>query len=202
MTETTKKGKAPTMSIAVHEEEPFDLNSLIVEIIETSGSVDPYTLADEVLDKIADKDLRPALRAVLPGAVRVHMNVRRHHINRSIRNDDTDDDVSGNVSGNVRPLHRKVTGNSRWKAVGSLYLRAMSQGIYCGEAGYKALGDCTAADVNFAATSRFDKAKATAVEAQRFKLFATALAKHKVKTVSELPEIVVIEILKWTPNND
>lgn len=52
----------------------FSLRSLVRSVLDESAATDPVSLAEIVLDQIADDDLRAALAETLPGYVRVQIN--------------------------------------------------------------------------------------------------------------------------------
>lgn len=64
------------------------------------------------------------------------------------------------------------------------------------EGGYQAMGDCTAADLLFAAGQRRRAADGFLVRAAEFERLADALDRYQVGTVAELAAEVVVDVLE------
>lgn len=166
------------------DEPAFNLRSFVREVSESVGSPDPHVLSQAVVDKLADSFLRSALAATLPDFIRRMFAGDRGHSRRDSHTTDSSEPV---------PVR-----SARWEGVGAVYLKFLQESVFTGKE-WKFRGDCTAADCLAVYELKLDQAKAVAVEARREQLLAQAMDKHDAKTVADLSEIIVLEVLRWQP---
>ena len=108
--------------------------------------------------------------------------------------------VSGLGSGERAKLRNGARSpSSRWADAGAIYKKYLSTTVNVGDGKYKVFGDCDRDDVFHAASIRFELAENTKREGLRFKAFHDAMVAHEVDLVSDLPEVVVVEIIRSNP---
>lgn len=157
------------------ETNTFDLRALIRDVCDSSTMADPVTLAKEVARRIGRNHQREALEQALPVVVQ-HVVSRRQPI--------------------AVPEQRAPSAASRSRKVASIretWRRMLRDRIAVGPAvsDWKFLGDCTAADLAYAAAIREEHARRNAARAHQLRDLADLLTEHGVSTVSELPEPVL-----------
>lgn len=147
----------------------FDLRKLVREVCENSEVADPAQLAKEVNQRIKRQERDAALEAALPLFVRVELGQMRMSTHR------------------VRPgpqSSRKVAGiRETWR-------RMLRDRINVGPdvSDWKFLADCTATDLDYAASIREENARRNAARAEQYRQLAELLEEHGVATVGELPD--------------
>lgn len=164
--------------------DPFDLRTLVREVCATSTIADPGMLAKEVSSRIRKADRDTALEQALRAFVHQIVSRDRHSTTSltSQRNRDTQAETAGGGT-----TSRKVAGiRDAWRRM----LRdRIAVGAAPGE--WKFLADCTAVDLDYAATIREENARQNTARAAQLRELAALLTEHGVNTVAQLPETVL-----------
>lgn len=190
----------------------FNLRRLVREVQSASTLTDPHAIADEVLRRIDDRDLRPALRKVLASMVREETRSSLNHSLRSMalpaapapeppaprltlhKQDDALQVATAPPPAPARSCPAVPPGYSAKvagiRAAGPGWLR---ERLYANDdpRGYKFLGDATFSDLMFAAELRRDQAARTTAMAERYEALAGLLESHGVERVRDLPARVL-----------
>ena len=198
----------------------FSLRQLVRDVLASSELTDPHALADEILDRIDDADLRPALGQVLASMVREEIRDRRskHGLSLSAPVAQTTCPVA---SAPRLTLHSQTQvmadspgpsphppikytpspGSRTARSVKVAAIRAAApkwlEDRYCVGARddeWKFLGDCGFADLMFAAGQRREQAARTSAVAERLEGLADLVRAHGVKRVRDLPESVLSQV--------
>lgn len=93
-----------------------------------------------------------------------------------------------------RDTRRLAPGTSRWERAAE-ELQVYRERIHLGEMGYRALGDCSAADLHAAAQARFRLARDIERRGDQLGRLAHLLEKRNAATVRDLPVETVMEIV-------
>lgn len=135
-------------------------------VLEEIDSVDPREIAREVAAATSEEELREFYATSLIGTVR---SVIREHRNRAITN----------ALSSARSA--KLSQRRDWWA------EMCAARIHVGASKWMQLGDCTAAELQFAASERRTDAERELKRAEAYDQLRSLLRSHRVKTVSELP---------------
>lgn len=157
-----------------------DLRALVRDTLATSRAADPYAVADEVLAAVPAGGLREALAQCLPGLVRDEIRRSRTAAMPT---------VPGPVP-RLAALPAARGGRSvKVAAIRAASPRWLEERLNTGPAprDWKRLGDCTAADLLFAAGQRRRQAARTAAAADRLEALAQLLQEHAAPRVRDLP---------------
>lgn len=165
----------------------FNLRALIREVCDSSTIADPATLAKEVGKRIGRNQQREALEQALPTLV-------QHVISRS-RSGATD--TPGGQA--TVDIHGSSAAGGQSRKVASIretWRRMLRDRVAVADGGaWKFLGDCTSADLAYAATIREEHARSNAAAAERFRCLAERLDEHGVETVADLPvPVLAVEL--------
>lgn len=148
----------------------FDLRKLVRDVCENSTVADPAALAKEVNQQIKRTERDAALEAALPLFVQNILGQLRMRSHRPVP---------------VIPQpSRKVQGiRETWR-------RMLRDRINVGPdvSDWKFLADCTAEDLDYAASIREEHARRNAARAEQYRQLAELLEEHGVDTVGELPD--------------
>lgn len=178
--------------------QPGQSESLRERIKRLSGTrLAPHDLAEVVFAEIKDDPalLRDAVRAILPGyCADVLREERRQFPPRPIGDPAPPPDVPlpTPIRGR-RPTSKKM---DRISVAENAWWNRMMSHMYNTETGWTAFGDCTQADLAYAAKERRSNAAANLVEAERLERLAAALVEYSRCRVSELPHDVVSDIME------
>lgn len=147
----------------------FDLRSLIHAELESSPVADPHVVAEHVVKRINDHDLRAALAACLPDYV------------RNIAHQPGTSPTPGDAAASTSSPSRKWAASNEW----ATYLR---ERICVDAAGrtWKFLGECTGDDLLSVARFRRTQAGALLLRAERFEALAEKMRCHRAATVADL----------------
>jgi len=198
----------------------FSLRRLVRDVLASSELTDPHALADEILARIADEDLRPALGQVLASMVREEIRERRNKHAVALPSPavlttppvasaprltlHSQPQVMAETPGPApRPVIKHVPPPARQSARSAKVaaIRAAApkwlEDRYCvgsGDDDWKFLGDCGFADLMFAATQRREQAARTSAAAERLEGLAELVRSHGVDRVRDLPEAVLASV--------
>lgn len=156
-------------------EATFNLREFVREVAESVSDPSPHAVAEAVLDKIADGDLRAALGQVLPDTCRRWLAPRMHGSETSIES--------------AAPNKSRKSAVAAW--VMGLEARLQSR-VNVGTAKapqWKFLGDCGRDDLIYAAGIRRRLADENASAAAFYEAIAEELARHRQATVRALVAI-------------
>lgn len=157
----------------------FDLRALVRRVQAESEVTDLATLAKAVDQAIPEHARDAALAQALPALVSSVVSTTRQHTTISR--------VPAQRSGKV----------SGFRRVGEHWRKALEDWMHVGPetSDWKALGDCTAADLDFIAEDRDATARRYAARADGARHLRDLLAEHDAATVRELPEQVLAATL-------
>jgi hypothetical protein len=157
----------------------FSLRALVRDVKESSTLVDPGLIATEVDKRIGDEELRLALRQAL-----------RTFVRQVITEDRTRTQIAPFTPGGPSGAP------SSWKVREvQAYQRALRDPVHVGQSQWKALGDCTAVDLAFAAVERDEQAQRNAAKARQYREAKRLLDEHEVDRVRDLPPEVLSRVL-------
>lgn len=163
----------------------FDLRALVRDVCATSMIADPTMLAKEVNRRIKRTQRDAALEQSLRIFVQHFVSLNRNSSGvQSGNGDQRRVDAGGSTS-------RKVAGiRDSWR-------RMLQDRISVGadSSDWKFLRDCTALDLDYAATLREDHARRNAARAKQLRELAELLTAHGVATVGQLPEGILAPAL-------
>lgn len=199
------------------DETDFNLRRLVRDVLATSDLADPHALAGEVLDRIADCDLRPALGQVLASMVREEI---RSHRGGGLPPLPSAPPFSGPPIGPRLTLHRqpqvmaespgpvprpvaksapapiRQPGRSAKvaaiRAAGPKWLEERYN-VGADPREWKRLGDCGFSELMFAAGQRREQAARTSAVAERLEGLAELVRAHGVDRVRDLPASVLAQ---------
>lgn len=161
---------APAAVIDLEDTDDFNVRELIRDVIDSSGLADPGEIADVVLAKISDDDLRSALRSVLRSAVRMQLGHERKNL--------------------AEQSASNATGANRANQVRHWYERTLQMSLHVadkdGQPVWARFGDCTAAQLEFVANERREKARMNAAQALVYERVQAWMKTKRAKTVSDL----------------
>lgn len=186
-------------------EAEFNLNSLIREVLATSLMPDPHDVSEEVLRRITNDQLRPALRQCLPALVgdyaRRHLNnADRPHFRSPQANPTAAAAISSApvaafperaAKAEIKP--RQITRSPKvaaYRELGQQWLRARVY-VSADPREWKFMGDCTFTDLMFMAAQRRDQAERTNAKAAEYERLADLMQAHDVTRVRDLPADVL-----------
>lgn len=161
-------------------DDEFDLNEAIRFELANNPVADLRAVSLAVAKRVPAHEVERVLAGALYHQVRRFVTQERKGVRRIVPHDD--DAAPGRTS--------------RWVGVGQLYKRFLEQRENISGEEWKFLGDCTRADVAAIAAQRMEQAKANALVAKRYERLAAAMAHYDAATVADLPETVVIEVLR------
>lgn len=157
------------------------LRAAIVSVLRATSHSDPRVIAEMVAVDIGDDDVYAAFEEALPHLVRAVMHSERSHL----RLDDASDGSTAHTT------TASSSRSPRWESAASVFATRW----FCGDAGWKQLGDCTRADVAYLVESRRKQAKQLDAAADNFEALAKLMRRRKVESVGQLSEAEVTETL-------
>lgn len=166
----------------------FDLHTLIREVCDASTIANPVTLAVEVGRRIDPADERAALDQALPTVVRHIVSLARG----------SHSSPGGHSNCGTQEVPAAGANHSRKVAGIRAYGRRLRERISVGPTitEWKFLGDCTATDLEYAATVNDNNARWNTAKAAEKRRLAAALAANSVNTVRELPTDILTAALE------
>lgn len=156
----------------------FDLRALVREVVKNATVADPAFIVKEVNAKIALPDRDTALEEALRPYVLTFLSQMRMSNRAATR---AVSGRSGKVAG-IREAWRRI-------------LRDVIT-VGPGDGDWKFLSDCTADDLDFAASLREEHARRNQAIADQYRHLAELLPEHDVPTVGALPEDVLRDVLE------
>jgi hypothetical protein len=192
----------------------FNLRHLVRDVLASSELTDPHALADEILHRIDECDLRLALSQVLASMVREEIRERRNRHSLALPAPTvrttppltsaprltlhTQAEVMTESPGPVpRPMAKPAAPRPARSAKVAAIRAAAPKWLedrYCvgdGDDDWKFLGDCGFSDLMFAAGQRREQAARTSAVAERLEGLAELVRTHGVKRVRDLPASVL-----------
>lgn len=192
----------------------FNLRHLVRDVLATSDLTDPHALAGEVLDRIEDGDLRPALAQVLASMVREEIRSHRNgglpqlappppsipprltlHRQPQVMTESPGPvprPVAASAPMPPRPPARSAK-VAAIRAAGPKWLEERYN-VGADPREWKRLGDCGFTDLMFAAGQRREQAARTSAAAERLESLAELLRTHGVDRVRDLPASVLTQV--------
>lgn len=194
----------------------FSLRHLIREVLDSSTMSDPHDVAPEVLRRVDDEDLRAALRECLPSMVREMVHGSNRGVPRlssvvppqgqgarlTLHAQSDEPEVMGERPG-VGPMAsvgrapaRKSGRSAKVAAIRASGPKWLADRIYTSAdpREWKRVGDCSFAELMFAAGQRREQAARTSAAAERLEALAGLVRVHGVSRVRDLPESVLAEV--------
>lgn len=201
----------------------FNLRHLVRDVLENSPLTDPHALADEVLGRIDDCDLRPALGQVLASMVREEIRASRNgglppapsrptttspppasgpRLTLNTQRDAPQMQVMAERSGGYSvslPMPRqgaKAARSAKVVAIREAGPKWLGERLNTGaDAGdWKRIGDCSFSDLMFAVGQRREQVARTSAAADRLERLAEQVRVHGVDWVRDLPASVLAEV--------
>jgi hypothetical protein len=184
----------------------FNLRQLVRDVLAASSSTDPHQIADEVLDAIEPENYRTALAEVLPVFVRELNRVNRNGMPTLPQAPATSTLTAPRtlkaVAASTPALQEKpataaparpIVRSAKVAAYQDMGLRWLDTRLNTGSdpREWKRIGDCTFADLMFAAHDRREQARKTLAKAQQYQNLAELLQFHNVQRVRDLPADVL-----------
>jgi hypothetical protein len=170
--------------MAVAEFAEFSLNDLAAEILATTDVTETAAMAAEIAALVPVEHLRSALYQALIPWVRNRNTHKTERLRRIAK------DAEGTAG------HQPA---SRIASLSGVYMRWMQSFIGIPGGGQKRRADVTLDEQRAVADYRKSQAASFLTEAQREHMFVTAMEKAGAATLGDLPEVAVIEILRWEP---
>lgn len=186
----------------------FSLRHLVREVLAASTMNDPHALAGEVLRRIPEDDYKTALQQCLSNLVREEIRSQRNggfptpptpqgrrltlHTNEEVPQVMTEHPGGRPVS--VRPV--KPGRSAKVAAIRASGPKWLTDRINTAAdpREWKRVGDCSFADLMFAAGQRRDQAARTSAAAERLERLAELLRAHGVERVRDLPASVLAQV--------
>ena len=166
----------------------YDIRSELSSFIDETELTDPTAISAAFVTKVPAKELRSALEWALREKVRQTLSQRRA-ANPIL----TKDPVVINSDGSVRTRRPASQLNSsasvKAASIRERHQKWLRDLVHVdGVNQYKPLGECTYADLMFAAESRRQSAADNLAKAERFEEIAKLVKRKRVKTVADLSE--------------
>lgn len=184
----------------------FNLRKLVREVLDTSTMADPHDIADEVLRRIDDEDLRPALRQCLTDVVREQIRQSRNAFQppapnpvpppppvSPVRAVPPVPQVMQELPGGAPAMKPKPARSAKVAAIREHHQRWLRERLYASSdpRKWKFLGDCGFDDLMFAAGQRREDARRTSAVAQELERLAELVRQYGVARVRDLPEHIL-----------
>ena len=157
----------------------FDLRELAIDVMAVSDHTEYADLAIDVADVIPVEHYRVALELSLPAYLRTLNMSAKNNLRRT-------DDTSAEKG-------------KRWTSASQIYMSFMRTLVGVPGSGQRRREDVTLDEQRAIAAFRKQQAADTLKEAQREFMFVRAMETTKVQRLGDLPELAVIEILRWEP---
>lgn len=163
----------------------INLSALIYAELQESSEADPHVIAEQLIAKLSEDDLREVVAVTLPAHVRRHIHSLRSRVSSEASAASSDAPSGG---GNR---------SARWEAIAAAYesgeLDELRLRVFaCGA--WKFLGDCTREDVADIAEQHDVAVAQRANVARRYHALHAAMKRKRAKTVRDLPLDAVREI--------
>ena len=152
----------------------LNLRGLTRDVLRTSTLADPSDIADEVYRRIGEDQLRAALRDALRVFVRQVISEERSHTT-------------------IRP--ESASPSAKVAAIRDYWQRSLRDRVHASASEWKLLGDCSAADLDFAAAERQEQAERNAAKARQYRMLARLVEEHGAARVRDLPADVLMHTL-------
>lgn len=149
----------------------MNLKELIRETIDETSLVDPGEIAEAVAARLHARDLRDAVDVMLRDYVRVFLHSYRPP-------------VPDEIVPSGRSQKGELIRAGLWRAT-------LGMRVHVGEQTWRLLGECSVADLKFAAEQRRDKARENEARSRIFDGIAALVESHDVATVADLPDDVL-----------
>lgn len=146
----------------------FNLREAVESVLESGELASPEAVAAQVVSNLGARQVRAALEQALPGFVRTQMQNRR--ASNTI--------LAG--SANAPARSSKVAG------IRDAWANALRDRVHV-DGGWKLLGECSYADLMFAAQERRSHAARNLAKADQFESLAARLESAGAATVADLP---------------
>ncbi|MFG2638549.1 hypothetical protein ACGFX8_32975 [Streptomyces sp. NPDC048362] len=197
----------------------FNLRHLVRDVQASSELTDPHALADEILDRIDDCDLRPALGQVLTGMVREEIRISRNgglpplpsaplpspkpagprltlHTQPQVMTESPVPVVRSTAKKPPTPTPARPPGYSaKVAAIRAAGPKWLGHRLHTSAdpREWKQIGDCSFSDLMFAVRQRREQAARTTAKADWFENLAELVHAHGVGRVRDLPASVLAE---------
>lgn len=160
----------------------FNLRALVRQVLDDSDAADPTTLSREVLARIEVADIAEALRQAMPTVVHNVVSVARMREPAFI----TDTRMIDQVTANTRSAR-----SPKVAAIREMWRQQLHTRYAVGNGEWRLLRDCTADNLDHAATYRDEQARRNAAAADKLRALRKLVVDHDVATVGQLPEAVL-----------
>lgn len=171
----------------------FNLRRLVREVLGSTTMTDPTAIAVEVDRRIGDEDCRAALRQALRSLVRLEITRVRKDGDVPPPEPEVVSNVTPIVSGGV-PVPTQAArpkGSAKVAAIREMGAAKLRELMHVGEGEWRRLGDCSFADLMFAAAERHELASRNTARAVWFEELAEAVRAAGVERVRDLPTEVL-----------
>jgi hypothetical protein len=184
--------------------EKYPLRALVRRVLDESEAPDPGSIAELVLDRIDEKDLRAALAVTLADYVRHVIAGSRNasfgfvgHSAEAARVE-VETTAMEPEAGGERP---KQTYRSYNTEMLQGYGRQLRERLHVGPTSkdYKLFGLCEIPDLMFAVTERRETAAKTSAMADWYQQVVEKMTAHKATRVQDLPHTVLTELFGVRP---
>lgn len=148
----------------------FNLRAAVDRVIDESSLIDPREIARKVAESVPARARVDALAEALTDYVRIRQNGRRR----------------------LNPVIGPASARSpKVAAIRDDWRRYLQDSVHVGDAVHLPLGQCTYADLMYAATERQTLAARNLAAAQRYDALAELLKQHDAERVADLPADVL-----------
>lgn len=160
-------------------------HTIIREVVEETGLVDPRDIAVIVEERTPDDMIREWYReAIVPDIRAEHLRRRKQSVNKKV----------SQVIARAEKEGRRVAAKTRANLVADGWAEKLRAGVTV-DGVWKRLADCSADDVQRLAEVRYESAEAVRAEGQRFEKLRAAMDEHGAARVGDLPADVGLTIL-------
>ena len=157
----------------------MSLRQLAREVVETSTTNDLDVMADELLNRVTDEELRDALRETLRTVIRDTIRAQRNMVVP--------------IAGRTAPPN---TGSWWVDGLREAHQQKLRDLFHVGNGQWKRLAEMTYTDLAFAAEERRDNAKRSLAHADKFDTYAATVKRFGVNTFGDLPEDEITGLLE------
>lgn len=169
----------------------FNLRQLVRDVLTASTMADPRDLASEVFRRIDPDDYAAALTQCLPDIVREQIRASRNRVDEVTLELEhapaTEVPVMAEMPGPVGRTKQRPVKSAKVAGIRDWWQTKLRERVHIGSSEWRLLGDCTFADLMFAAQERRSIAAANSVKASEYAGLAEALQAHGVERVRDLP---------------
>lgn len=168
------------MTAALNEETRETVRDMVIRLSQVYEG--PHDITDAIVKELdpTSETLRGALAEILPSyCTNVLGNQRRQ-----------------NGRPPLTPVGKLNVRSAKGNAIHDWYRRFLDESQVPTEGhGWRRLGDCTASELLFCATTRKTQASKLVMQASGFEALAAAMNKRKVKVLRDMPESVVRSVI-------